>query len=78
MGSLTGPDPREAYIGVCHECGTTSIQPWWRYTSWEWYRSINSAATVEGSKDGHVIDGALPDLCGPVFYVPPALVEERP
>jgi hypothetical protein len=23
---------------------------------------------VEGSEDGHVIDGEVPDLCGPVFY----------
>ena len=66
---LIGPDPREAHIGVCRGCGATSIQPWWRYTAWEWYRG-DEPASVEESEDGHVIDGEVPDLCGPVFYVP--------
>lgn len=67
---LIGPDPREAHIGVCRGCGATSIQPWWRYTTWEWYRGDSHGFSVEGSEDGHVIDGSVPDLCGPVFYVP--------
>ena len=67
---LIGPDPREAHTGVCRGCGATSIQPWWRYTTWEWYRGDSHGFSVEGSEDGHVIDGSVPDLCGPVFYVP--------
>lgn len=67
-GYIIGPDPREAHLGACRACGATSIEPWWRYTAWEWYRGDGPALPVAGSEDGHVIDGEVPDLCGPVFY----------
>lgn len=65
---IIGPDPREAFLGVCRACGGTSADPWWRLTAREWYRGEGTGLSVEGSKDGHVIDGEIPDLCGPVFY----------